>query len=53
MIGSVSLLVALAGFLVLAAYLVRTRHEDWGRWAASMPLAEDPPLAPNAPEETA
>jgi len=45
MIGSLSLLIALGGFLVLAAYLFATRNQGWGSWAAGMPLDDDPPTA--------
>ncbi|MEZ6187716.1 MAG: hypothetical protein R3F62_22240 [Planctomycetota bacterium] len=51
--GSLSLLVALSGFLALASYLFRSRHEAWGGWAASMPLADDTPISTPATEEAA
>lgn len=54
-IGSISLLVALAGFLVLVGYLFKTRNESWASWAASMPLSDDAPSTHVSPgtEESA
>lgn len=44
MIGQFSLLIALSGFLVLVAYLIRSRKETWDSWAAGMPLQDDTPV---------